>query len=102
MVISWKKTDSNGGNPEYLATGRHKLTMNPRVSLEEIDDHGSTLVLDLITHEDVGYYICEVSSSPPATLRHQVSINGKSSDIIVSNLGKMYLENNMAMPIDVM
>ena len=76
MVISWKKTDPNGANPEYLATGRHKLTMNPRV-LVEIEDLGSTLVLDLLTHEDVGYYICEVSSSPPATLRHQVSINGK-------------------------
>ena len=77
MVISWKKTNLQGQNSEYLATGRHKLTMNPRISLEEINDQGSTLVLDLLTREDVGNYICEISSSPPATLRHQVTIIGK-------------------------
>jgi hypothetical protein len=74
MVISWKKTGLNGENLGFLAMGRHKLTMNPRISLEEINDQGSTLVLDLITREDVGNYICEISSSPPASLRHQVSI----------------------------
>ena len=78
MVITWKKTDVNGENEEHLAIGGTKLTRNPRIKLEEINDQGSTLVLDMITREDVGNYICEISSSPPASLRHQVSILGRS------------------------
>ena len=76
MVIIWKKTDINGGNPEYVATGRTKLTVNKRINLENVDDQGSTLVIDFVTQEDAGYYICEISSNPPATLRHQVSLIG--------------------------
>ena len=78
MVITWKKTDVNGENEEHLAIGGTKLTRNPRIKLEEINDQGSTLVLDLLTRQDVGNYLCVVSSIPPASLRHQVSIIGKS------------------------
>ena len=43
MTITWKKTDEHGENPVYLATGRHKLSVNQRINLENIDDQGSTL-----------------------------------------------------------
>jgi hypothetical protein len=76
MVISWKKSDSSGQNLQYLATGTHRLTSDTRVSVEESNDSGSNLVITFANDDDVGEYICEVSSNPPATLRHQVSLIG--------------------------
>ena len=76
MVIIWKKTDEQGGSQEYLATGRTKLSVNPRLRMENVNDQGSTLAIDFVTQEDVGHYVCEISSNPPATLRHQVSLIG--------------------------
>ena len=76
MVIIWKKTDEHGGSQEYLATGRTKLSVNPRLRMENVNDQGSTLAIDFVTQEDVGQYVCEISSNPPATLRHQVSLIG--------------------------
>ena len=89
MTITWKKTDINGNNLEYLATGRHKLKANSRMSLENLNDQGSTLALDFVTREDVGYYICEISSSPPVTLRHQVSLIGTYYS--KSNIGNLLI-----------
>ena len=89
MTITWKKTDINGNNLEYLATGRHKLKANSRMSLENLNDQGSTLALDFVTREDVGYYICEISSSPPVTLRHQVSLIGTYYS--KSNIGNLMI-----------
>ena len=79
MVIMWKKTDEHGGNQEYLATGRTKLSVNPRLRMENVNDQGSTLAIDFVTEEDVGHYVCEISSTPPATLRHQLSLLGTLS-----------------------
>ena len=76
MVIIWKKTDEHGGSEEYLATGRTKLSVNPRIRMENVNDQGSTLAIDFVTADDVGHYVCEISSNPPATLRHQVSLLG--------------------------
>ena len=81
MVIMWKKTDEHGGNQEYIATGRTKLSVNPRIRMESVNDQGSTLVIDFVTEEDVGHYVCEISSNPPATLRHQVSLIGILNNI---------------------
>ena len=77
MVISWKKSDPQGGNLQYLATGTHRLTSDTRVSVENADEKGSTLVISFANDQDVGDYVCEVSSNPPATLRHHVSLIGK-------------------------
>ncbi len=77
MVISWKKSDANGGSLNYLATGTHRLTQDTRVSVEESNDKGSTLVISFANDQDVGDYVCEVSSNPPATLRHHVALIGK-------------------------
>ena len=77
MVISWKKSDANGANLQYLATGTHRLTSDTRVSVENADEKGSTLVISFANNDDVGDYICEVSSNPPATLRHHVSLMGR-------------------------
>ena len=40
MVISWKKSDGNGGNLQYLATGTHRLTSDTRVSVEDANETG--------------------------------------------------------------
>ena len=77
-MISWKKSDGNGGNLQYLATGTHRLTSDTRVSVEDANESGSTLVISFANDQDVGDYVCEVSSNPPATLRHHVSLIGKS------------------------
>ena len=45
MVISWKKSDGNGGNLQYLATGTHRLTSDTRVSVEESNEKGDSLNL---------------------------------------------------------
>jgi len=74
MVISWKKSDGQGGPLQYLATGTHRLTSDTRVSVEESNEQGSTLVISFANDQDVGDYVCEVSSNPPATLRHHVSL----------------------------
>ena len=75
MVISWKKRD--GSKDQYLATGSHLLTGDDRIQVElDPDNLGSTLVVTLAKTTDVGQYICEVSSNPPAVLRHKVSIIG--------------------------
>ena len=76
MVISWKKSDGQGGPLQYLATGTHRLTSDTRVSVEESNEQGSTLVISFANDQDVGDYVCEVSSNPPATLRHSVSLIG--------------------------
>ena len=76
MVISWRKSDVSGGNLQYLATGTHRLTSDTRVSVEDSNEKGSTLVISFANDQDVGFYVCEVSSNPPATLRHQVSLIG--------------------------
>jgi len=78
MVISWKKADPDGSNLQYLATGSHSLSRDSRISVEEATNgKGSTLVISFANDQDVGEYICEVSSNPPATLRHHVSLIGK-------------------------
>jgi len=38
---------------------------------------GSTLVIQMANETDVGEYVCEISSNPPATLRHKVAMIGK-------------------------
>jgi len=50
-----------------------------------VDDVSSTLTILLVNREDVGQYICEVSSQPPVTLKHTVEIKAPPS---VSILGK--------------
>ena len=80
MVISWKKSDGQGGPLQYLATGTHRLTSDTRVSVEEANEHGSTLVISFANDQDVGDYVCEVSSNPPATLRHHVSLIGNMTN----------------------
>ena len=71
MVTSWKKVDPrHSASPEYLTAGKHKLSSDPKVRLEEVTQMGSTLVIDQISTASVGDYVCEVSSSPPATLRY--------------------------------
>ncbi len=42
---------------------------------------GSTLVIALARRSDIGEYLCEVSSNPPALLRHVVSIIGETEEI---------------------
>lgn len=81
MVISWKKSDSSGSNLQYLATGTHRLTSDTRVSVEEANEKGSTLVISFANDQDVGDYVCEVSSNPPATLRHHVSLIGNDDSL---------------------
>ncbi len=44
----------------------------------------STLVIALAKKSDIGEYLCEVSSNPPATLRHEVSVIGKDSEQITT------------------
>ena len=82
MVISWKKSDGQGGPLQYLATGTHRLTSDTRVSVEESNEQGSTLVISFANDQDVGDYVCEVSSNPPATLRHSVSLIGNHHDLL--------------------
>jgi len=78
MVTSWKKVDpraaQNAASATYLTTGKHKLTGDPNVRLEDVSQEGSTLVIDRVNRASLGDYVCEVSSDPPATLRHQLSI----------------------------
>ena len=47
--------------------------------MEESNESGSSLVISFANDQDVGDYVCEVSSNPPATLRHSVSLIGKKS-----------------------
>lgn len=78
MTTSWKKVDPraahNAASATYLTTGKHKLTGDPNVRLEDVSQEGSTLVIDRVNRASLGDYVCEVSSNPPATLRHQLSI----------------------------
>lgn len=75
MVTSWKKVNPHhSASPEYLTAGKHKLSSDPKIKLEEVTQLGSTLVIDQISLDSVGDYVCEVSSNPPATLRHELSI----------------------------
>jgi len=90
MVISWKKSDANGANLQYLATGTHRLTSDTRVSVENADEKGSTLVISFANNDDVGDYICEVSSNPPATLRHHVSLMVRPSVSILKPPEEVY------------
>ena len=83
MVISWKKSDGQGGPLQYLATGTHRLTSDTRVSVEESNEQGSTLVISFANDQDVGDYVCEVSSNPPATLRHHVSLIGNHHHLVL-------------------
>ena len=78
MVINWKKQGADGEADRYLSTGDHLMGLDDRFSLETHEGKGSTLVITLAKESDVGEYVCEVSSNPPATLRHHVSIIGKS------------------------
>jgi hypothetical protein len=77
MVISWKKRD--GSKDQYLATGDHLMTGDDRIQVET-ERMGSTLVITLAKTSDVGEYICEVSSNPPAVLRQKVSIIGEECE----------------------
>jgi len=76
MVTMWKLVNGSADHlsPSYLTTGKQKLTSDPNIRLEEIRHHGSTLIIDQMSPDSVGYYVCEVSSSPPASLRHELSI----------------------------
>ena len=82
-MISWKKSDGQGGPLQYLATGTHRLTSDTRVSVEESNEQGSTLVISFANDQDVGDYVCEVSSNPPATLRHHVSLIGNHHHLVL-------------------
>ena len=50
--------------------------------MEESNESGSSLVISFANDQDVGDYVCEVSSNPPATLRHSVSLIGKKSTVL--------------------
>lgn len=82
MVISWKKRgpSSNEQQDQWLAIGKILYVSGPdadRFSVEiEPESKGSTLVIALAKPSDVGDYICQVSSNPPATLRHSVTMIG--------------------------
>jgi len=81
-VISWKKfepisSSSSSSGFRYLATSAHVMDSGGRVSVELIDGRASTLVVALASRGDIGEYVCEVSSQPVATLKHQVSIIGR-------------------------
>ena len=73
MVISWKRVFPDGRPDQYLATGSYSMNRE-RVTVEPRENIGSTLIITLAKESDVGEYVCEVSSNPPATLRHHVSI----------------------------
>lgn len=73
--MTWKKLNPETGEVTYLAAGSHKLHGDHRISIEEANNQGSTLVMTLINENDVGDYVCEISSRPPATLRHVLSIS---------------------------
>lgn len=83
MVISWKKV-KQGNNLAYVAAGKSVMEDPDRFSVE-VDDVSSTLTILLVNREDMGQYICEVSSQPPVTLKHTVEIKAPPS---VSILGK--------------
>ena len=56
--------------------------------MEESNESGSSLVISFANDQDVGDYVCEVSSNPPATLRHSVSLIGKKSIYLNINQDK--------------
>lgn len=72
-VISWKKLNPDG-SPDYIATSNIVYGSYQERARLENDNRGSTLIITLAQPTDVGEYVCEVSSNPPAKLKHQVSL----------------------------
>ncbi len=50
------------------------MNVDERFTLDSQENIGSTLIVTLAKEEDIGDYECIVSSNPPATLKHTVSI----------------------------
>ena len=51
-VISWKKSDPSGVTYHFLATGNHLHTNDERINLTDVNDHGSTLVIQ-VNHSNI-------------------------------------------------
>ena len=60
-----------------LFTGGVKVTSDDRFSLEDKGQLGNNLVISGVSQKDSHVYQCQISSSPPITLKHHVMIQSE-------------------------
>ena len=71
------------------------MTSDPRLVVEQLaGEKGSVLAITLAQKEDLGEYICEVSSQPPVELKHSVSLLRKPKVEILTD-SEMQNENGI-------
>ena len=81
MVLSWKKLKGNGS--ECIVNGSKVMTdISRRVSVRT-SSSVSTLIVRKVRPIDTGEYQCEVSSTPPVHLTHELKIRTRPSVMIL-------------------
>ena len=73
MILSWKRLKNN--TSEYIVTGTIVMVRDKRFSVLT-SSTSSMLLITLMTKEDTGEYVCEVSSTPPVHIKHWLKMKG--------------------------
>ena len=89
MVLSWKKPKDNSS--EYIVIGNKVMTDRSRRVSVRTGSSISTLIVTKIRPNDTGQYQCEVSSTPPVHMSHELKIRNRPR---VTILGKSWISLN--------
>jgi len=71
MILSWKRLKNN--TSEYIVTGNIVMVRDKRFSILT-SSTSSMLLITLMSTEDMGEYVCEVSSTPPVHIKHWLKL----------------------------
>jgi hypothetical protein len=78
-IIFWKKIEDIG--PRVLSIGNLTMVEDTRISVA-LEEGSSTLYLALVENDDVGVYICEISTSPALKQEHRIEIRSPAQVMI--------------------
>lgn len=70
--VSWIHVDKQS----LLTVQEHVITANPRIKVQQADGTW-TLIINKVSLEDRGYYMCQISSQPPKTQVGFLDVVGK-------------------------
>jgi len=88
-IIFWKKIEEVG--PRVLSIGNLTMVEDARLSVT-IEEGSSTLYLALVEADDIGVYICEISTSPALIQEHRIEIRSPASVLITNYLESIIID----------
>jgi len=96
-VIFWKKIEEIG--PRVLSIGNLTMVEDARISVS-LEEGSSTLYLALVEQDDIGVYICEISTSPALVQEHRIEIRSPASVLITDYLETIEIDQGDSLELE--